>query len=298
MSISMCLSPTSVIKTPPKMSKKHTVCINCGYYGHTSKNCNFPVTSYGILCFHRDSAGKIRYLMVQRKDSLAYVDFIRGKYPLGNVDYIRHLISNMTKSEQQNLLTHDFRKLWNNMWGVSSHINHNLHKKDYEVSKKMFITLTNGFYLKVKDSNEGDVVFTRLEDIVNGLTRIAFDETEWEFPKGRRMLYEDDFLCAKREFFEETGVNPGNVLWLSMKSFDEIYTGSNGIRYRNIYFIAQYIGDIERISKLTLGNKQREEVRDISWISAEDVSAKIRATYIERKELIPRVTAFVNKLIF
>ena len=26
-------------------------CLNCGHYGHAIKTCNYPITSYGILCY-------------------------------------------------------------------------------------------------------------------------------------------------------------------------------------------------------------------------------------------------------
>lgn len=39
------------------------------------------------------------YLMVQRKDSVAYVEFIRGKYDLSNKTYIEKMFRNMTLEE-------------------------------------------------------------------------------------------------------------------------------------------------------------------------------------------------------
>ena len=63
--------------------KKHIFCANCGCIGHVYKSCNHPVISYGIICYtlFYDMEANIvypKYLMVQRKDSLSYVEFIRG----------------------------------------------------------------------------------------------------------------------------------------------------------------------------------------------------------------------------
>ena len=35
--------------------KKNTFCVNCGKYGHITKECFEPITSYGIILFHRNN---------------------------------------------------------------------------------------------------------------------------------------------------------------------------------------------------------------------------------------------------
>ena len=77
----------------------------CEVDGHVYKNCRHPILSYGILLFHKDKeSNDYRIVMVERKDSLSYIEFIRGKYknPL-NYDYIKLLISRMTKTEKDKL---------------------------------------------------------------------------------------------------------------------------------------------------------------------------------------------------
>ena len=46
-----------------------------------------------------------QFLMICRKDSLGYVDFIRGKYPVYNTKYIQNIIDEMTIEEKNKLLT-------------------------------------------------------------------------------------------------------------------------------------------------------------------------------------------------
>ena len=57
-------------------------CNNCGKLGHMSKECDKPITSYGVLLIvDIDKIPKI--IMIQRKDSICYIELIRGKY---NID--------------------------------------------------------------------------------------------------------------------------------------------------------------------------------------------------------------------
>ena len=53
-------------------------------------------------------ANDIKYLMIQRKDSLSFMEFIRGKYDTTNIDYIKKLLTNMTISERNMILNYKF----------------------------------------------------------------------------------------------------------------------------------------------------------------------------------------------
>ena len=56
--------------------------------------------------------------------------------------------------------------------------------------------------------------------------------------KGRRNLKESDYDCAIREFQEETGIKEGEYYILkNIKPVEEIFYGSNNIRYKHIYYI-------------------------------------------------------------
>ena len=58
--------------------KTYNFCNNCGKNGHLFHTCKNPITSIGIIAF-RPSAEGVQYLMIRRKDSLGFVDFMRGK---------------------------------------------------------------------------------------------------------------------------------------------------------------------------------------------------------------------------
>ena len=106
-------------------------CNNCGNYGHVYKNCRHPILSYGIILFNKEEDTNLyRIILVERKDSLSYIEFIRGKYknPL-NHDYIQLLISRMTKEEKKKLLLNDFDTLWKELWIHVDSVNQRIQKE-------------------------------------------------------------------------------------------------------------------------------------------------------------------------
>ena len=74
-----------------------TCCNNCGKLGHLYGNCKLPIISIGIVAFTFDTTiQKHKYLMIRRKDTLGYMDFVRGKYSIYNKDYLLNLLNQLT----------------------------------------------------------------------------------------------------------------------------------------------------------------------------------------------------------
>ena len=90
------------------MSKTLNVCNNCGKQGHSFHNCKLPITSYGIILFTSSCQG-LKFLMIRRKDSFGYIDFIRGKYSPYNVEQLQNTIEFNKKYEKHN--TYNIDKL-------------------------------------------------------------------------------------------------------------------------------------------------------------------------------------------
>ena len=92
-------------------------CGNCGEKGHMYRDCMHPVISLGIVLFryNRDT-NEIKYLLVRRKDSIGYVEFIRGKYAKQDSEYIKKIFEEMTTNELYKLKTKPFQTLWKNLW--------------------------------------------------------------------------------------------------------------------------------------------------------------------------------------
>jgi len=210
-----------------KMQRPHT-CRNCGIMGHLYKDCPHPTMSFGLICYRKRSRGApIEYLMIQRKDSLSFMEFVRGKYQLCQVDYIKRLLGAMTQDERHMLLTKPFEDLWNHVWYQPCIPRHTT---EFLEARKKYEKLRDGFLLEKTWIN------------LTELTRQApspYSEPEWGFPKGRRRLKEDDMDCAVREFCEETGmVSSELTLMKEIPPFEEIFFGTNNVLYRHVYYVA------------------------------------------------------------
>jgi len=267
-----------------KTQQLHT-CRNCGNIGHLYKDCPHPITSFGIICYKISPENKIEYLMIQRKDSLCFMEFIRGKYELKNHSYIRNLLSGMTIHERDLLQTLDFDNLWNHVWyqtSISKQTN------EYNHAKTKFETLVKGYSANGSPCDNKKITLKYLIDTSISL----FENPEWGFPKGRRKIYEDDIKCAVREYTEETGIH-GNLINLDsdMPPYEEIFYGTNNILYRHVYYVAKLIKyNDSDIIDVDLNNiNQAREVRAIKWLSFENVLVHIREHNTERKKLIEQV---------
>ena len=111
------------------MIKNTNLCNNCGKQGHSFHQCKLPITSYGIVLFRSSSKG-LQFLMIRRKDSFGFIDFIRGKYSPYNIFQVQNIVNEMSLVEKHEILTNTFDDLWLNMWGNSSNIQY----KNEEVS--------------------------------------------------------------------------------------------------------------------------------------------------------------------
>lgn len=280
--------------------RRHNVlCANCGGFGHIYKNCNHPIISYGIICyqlFYDAGTNAIypKYLMVQRKDSLSYVEFIRGKYNIKNRSYVMELFSLMTEEERKGIACTNFESLWQNMWCKSICDENRNFTKEYKEAYDKFEMLRNGYYLK----SGHEVIYFDLKYILANTTS-RYNETEWGFPKGRRNINEGDINCALREFKEESGIGAKSIqLCNQMKCFEEVFSGTNKVRYKHVYYIAKYVSDSSIEVSIDPKNKQQcKEIRNVQWYNYAEAQSKIRDTNVERKELFKRLNQIIIKQI-
>ena len=217
------------------MNNKCIYCNNCGKKGHMYKDCKFPIISCGNLIYRTDNdINKI--LMVQRKDSLCYIEFIRGKYDIYNINYIQILIDKCTLDEKQRLIDMDYDQLWKKLWLINIIDKSNI---DYNRGFEKFKKLSKGYHYNKLDE------FIDLKYLLNK-SKTSYDMTEWEIPKGRRNNRENDLECAIREFEEETNytINDYNLI-KNLKTFDEEFIGENSVRYKYIYHVG-YLKNYEK----------------------------------------------------
>jgi 8-oxo-dGTP pyrophosphatase MutT (NUDIX family) len=78
-------------------------CLNCNKPNHQFNQCKIPIISYGIIAFRPSLAG-IQYLMICRKYTFGYIDYIRGKYPSYNMAQIQKNVDEMSSDEKQRLM--------------------------------------------------------------------------------------------------------------------------------------------------------------------------------------------------
>ena len=280
--------------------KKNFYCTNCNKKGHVYKNCLEPIISNGIIGIYIDNFDldnfdnlekyislnlypslrlkknmnieykylcnenpNIKFLMIQRKNSLGYLEFIRGRYDETNNQNINYIFEQMTQNEIHDILTKDFDFLWNELWDVNNIKNKN-HYKEYMTSRQKF------YELKLNKS-----------DIINNL-KPKYLYNEWGFPKGRRELYESDIICAIREFEEETNIkeNMYNLLE-SCSKIKENLVGTNGINYLHNYFLA--ILNTDKINNIDSTNR---EIGNIKVMSYNECIENIRPYHVNKLKII------------
>lgn len=253
--------------------KKHYIrpqtCRNCGINGHLYKDCVRPIMSFGVICYKVDN-GIIKYLMIQRKDSLSFMEFIRGKYNPNDIRYLKKLLNCMTSNERQLLRTKSFDEIWVYAW-YQNNTTHIKQTAEYIDSKQKFDTLLVTNILK------------RL--LENSFT--ANIEQEWGFPKGRRKLKERDFDCAVREFCEETRLKSDDIEVLDqVVPFEEIFFGTNNILYKHTYYLAKMKSMDKNVILDYNCVEQMREVRALKWFTYEETINHIKKHNVERQKII------------
>lgn len=314
-----------------KKNKKELYCSNCGKDGHLYRNCDEPITSFGVILFsltdkklindvidkfknknetdvdtniiniknkenginieNMEDIGlfckyknNVSFLMIRRKHTLGYLEFIRGHYNIDNVDGIIFLFKQMTNEEIKKIGKSSFDDLWDEVWGNS---------KDKQIHKNEYIQSKNK-YEKLKSDGDG---YLNLDFYINNVEPI-YNIPEWGFPKGRRNYKETDIECAIREFKEETGLLDEEYTLLDkIIPFEEKFIGTNGINYKHIYYVA--LLKIDKQFKVDQSNiYQKDEIGDIGIYGYEEGMKIIRPYHVERQTILTQLYIYIiNTLI-
>lgn len=259
------------IETAPQ-AQPVMYCNNCGGKGHLFRTCRDPVLSCGILLIDNPTLPvvptDIRVLMIRRKDSMSFAEFMRGKYDPEDTQYVSTLVKNMTLKEQALIATEPFEVLWRQLWGDDRQ------SSDYALSRDRF--------------NQLDRVALMRENLS------VYTEPEWGFPKGRRMRGETDMACAVREFGEETNIPREAYVVLRNIILEETFMGLNHVRYRHVYFVAL----LKQPEMLNLNQKftpmQRREISGIGWKTLDAARSLVRPHHIERMGMINQLASVIE----
>ena len=281
--------------------RKHVYCGNCGKYGHVFKYCSEPIISIGVIAFSiskkcidpADSLAivaplcseqhelaefflqntprkppinidtdSIRFLMIRRKNTLGYMEFMRGRYQVTRPDTLVKLIELMVADEINAVCTSTFDSLWKALWLNKSKFNN----QEYKTSKNKFDYVTrHGILRKVTQE-----------------TAPLYTYPEWGFPKGRRNMQEKNMQCGLREFEEETGYTRGDIQILDkLDTFEETFKGTNNIPYKHIYFLSHCM-----FAKDTFVSETNHEIGDIGWFTLAEALGLIRNRHAQRKHIL------------
>ena len=242
-------------------------CVNCGGLGHTVRECREPVMSFGI-CAVKFVESVPHYLLVRRRDSLSYVEFLRGKYKPDRIAYITLLINGMTVEERGRLLTKPFDTLWYELWNGQ---NTRQFRNEVDHAKRTFEQL------KAVGDKDGKT----LTDYISTATG-TFTDAEWGFPKGRRALKETEQACALREFAEETGLPTKSIRLVAEPSLIEEYLGTNNIPYKQTYFVAACTSNTAAKTQ-PHNHIMSREIGNIGWFTFEEAIARIRESNVQKR---------------
>tara|TARA_Y100001970_G_scaffold289527_1_gene420217 strand:- start:1827 stop:2666 length:840 start_codon:yes stop_codon:yes gene_type:complete len=264
------------------MDIKNIYCNNCGIKGHLYKDCKKPVMSCGNIIYRVDG-DEPEILMIQRKDSLCYIEFLRGKYDIYNLDYIQILIDKCNLEEKKNLLEKSFDDLWLDLWLLNGDDIKYKNNSDYNKGFDKFSKLLNGYFYKkiCKKIN--------LKYFIDN-SKTSYKETEWEFPKGRRNNNETNLECARREFKEETNYLSNDYeLIENIQTLSEEFMGENKVRYKYIYYIG-ILKNIEKKIFIDKNNKdQYSEIKNIQWLTKDKSLNIIRDYHHTRRDVINKI---------
>jgi 8-oxo-dGTP pyrophosphatase MutT (NUDIX family) len=200
------------------------------------------------------------FLLVQRKDSMAFVEFVRGKYIPDDSRYVQGLVAGMTADEQEAVKSETHDLLWRKVWGKRAP-NSARCGAELAMSRRAheaLVALWGG----------------SLEPLVASVPT-CLQEREFGFPKGRKCGGETDMACAVREFQEETGMDASCIHVYCLKPQEEVFEGGNGVLYRHVYYLARIV-DMRGGPVVTprAGSLQAQEVSSVQWASFAEMCDK------------------------
>lgn len=278
-------------------------CVNCGEKGHIIKDCKGPITSFGLIMFkivnnkeeekndipiglkkhiekikdnyladeNSSIYPKVKLLLIQRKDTMSFIDFLRGKYQDEKDENYYKLMKikfeEMTIEERDSLRDYSFDELWDKLW-----VNHfsKLYINEYSLAKEKFLKIDIKHYLENTTSK--------------------WEYSELGLPKGRRSIKERNIDAAEREVCEETGYE--NNMYHYLKNYPlvtEEFLATNNVIYKHIYYVTklkeQYVDYIPEMND----ELQQGEVKSVGWYSLNETLSLIRDYDTEKKKILEKV---------
>lgn len=257
-------------------------CCNCNKLGHIVKFCKHPIMSYGIVLYRHDKdTNRLEYLLICRKHSIGYIEFIRGNYNINHVNYLLKIFKTMTLEEVQHIQEKSFNELWEDLWNYK-----NKYNNEYKQSKNKFYNLKNSKYA------------ISISELIKKTKQ--YNEPEWGFPKGRKNINENNIDAAMREMYEETNISSDSYTIKrcneEIVTFNEEYDAFNNKTYKLIYYIAELL--LPSSIQQHFNKYQKNEISKLGFYTLEESIHMIRPYYTEKKKLIKQIDIFIKKNLF
>jgi hypothetical protein len=248
-----------------------------------------------------------KVVLVQRRNTIGFIEFMRGKYEVDNHEYIIKLFNMLSFDEKRILREYEAFDAIRKIIGLGRE---NIYKKEYDDSKAKFEALRN--------HADGNMIFKLLD---KSITR--WNSPEWGVPKGRRKVWmphgfrangangangsssagngecgEIDIDCAVREFVEETGIKYKNlVVYRNVKPLEELYKGINGVLYKHVYYLAM-VKDTEEaranVENVERGGQYNFEVSNVKCFGLSECHRIIRPYYVSKLNVIKKGFQLIN----
>ena len=188
--------------------------------------------SYGVAVCRFDVSSKCyEVLMIKKRYTYHYVEFVLGHYRRSDDEKLRHLFSNMSHEEKVTILSLDFGKIWYKIWLIDPESCYGVQHKKLNPEELLRYNNCKKHFEKCFVQDNGE----KLRQLINNSKCV---DTIWEIPKGRRSATETALDCALRETAEETGLHPEDYTLLL--DIEPVMMASTdlGVQYESYYYIA------------------------------------------------------------
>jgi 8-oxo-dGTP pyrophosphatase MutT (NUDIX family) len=256
-------------------------------------NDNIPISNleeFMKFCYYKD---RILFLMVNRRLSIGFLEFVRGRYDVTDIRSIINLFEQMYDNEIHMIRNHSYDDILyfsmkknngDSKESVLNNVYEGKYSNEYCEAKVKFNILSNP-----SEYENSNIPFSL--QFYTKYIKPRWKNREWGFPKGRRdNRNETSIDCACREFEEETGYTKNEYVVLNrILPIEENLIGTNGINYRHIYYLALN----NRPSNTITNNYDNFEIGNVKWVTYHEAMQLIRPYHNDKKNVLTQVYLFL-----
>ena len=257
--------------------------------------------SYGLACCRYNlKTMEPEVLMVKKRYTYAFFDFVFAKYKKKDDNRLRKLFSQMSVHEKIDILRLDFDKLWCRIrikipepLNYSNRGSNSFHPPRPNTTNIRKNDEWNTYIFK-KSKFDNNFINTdkgrRLRKLIHGTKSV---DSIWEIPKGRPAEKEKPINTAIREFEEETDIKIKQYNFLvHINPIVESYI-VNRCYYRHTYYIV-IANKFDWEPEINFSSyEQLVEIENLQWVSLN------RAKYLNLKQIEPqlRIMNLIKKVL-